>query len=578
MSWVEDDNLSLFRVGPQGELSIYNTNSGESEYVENVFALDQADQIWKFIKGILSTYKWGSSATTAHGLLELDYFIVRRLLDKNPEGLDQKQLSLYNAAMKWKKPKYLQFVPPKPEVKQLSENNYTVAESSIIGTTGKPKLTMIIIGNVDSGKSTTSGRLILACGAIDERTIEKYHEQARSIGNESSALAWVMDKRKEERERRLTIDLSWWYITTETYGVDIVDAPGHNAFMKNMAKGACFADAAILVVSASVGEFEAGVSSGPAGMTKQELIIAYTNGVRFFIILVNKMDTVDYSEERFNEVTSEMSRLIAKVTGNKRKILCIPASSLADDNISTVSDNMPWYQGWQFYGKEGYTLIEAIDAIPQPARSVDGPLRIPLIEAHKISGVGTVVVGRVASGTLKANSKVYLAPDDKEYTIRSIETYHDSRTHIVPGDTIGIQVSNMPISHFTRGMVMTGINDPIPSVRTAIVQMKMLSIPNQWRVGATPFFFFHTASVTCKIIRLIKAGDEENPDYISSNQNAVVEIEPARPVAIEPYVNMPPLGRFSVRINSKIVAVGVVKSVSAAGSYTAQTGRRRRRR
>lgn len=188
------------------------------------------------------------------------------------------------------------------------------------------------------------------------------------MGKSSFKYAWVLDKLKAERERGITIDIALWKFETPKYLVTIIDAPGHRDFIKNMITGTSQADCAILVVAAGVGEFEAGISKN--GQTREHALLAFTLGVKKLIIAVNKMDAVDYSEKRFQEISSEMKAYIKKVGYNPDTVNIVPISGWVGDNMLEPSPNMPWYKG--------PTLLASIDLVEPPARPVDKPLRLPL--------------------------------------------------------------------------------------------------------------------------------------------------------------------------------------------------------
>lgn len=151
----------------------------------------------------------------------------------------------------------------------------------------KAHISIVVIGHVDSGKSTSTGHLIYKCGGIEKRVLEKLEKEANDIGRGSFKYAWVLDKLKAERERGITIDISLWKFETAKYEVTIIDAPGHRDFIKNMITGTTQADCAVLVVSACKGEFEAGISK--EGQTREHALLAYTLGVRQMIVAVNKV-------------------------------------------------------------------------------------------------------------------------------------------------------------------------------------------------------------------------------------------------------------------------------------------------
>jgi len=183
-----------------------------------------------------------------------------------------------------------------------------------------------------------------------------------------------------------------------------------------------------LVVAASTGEFEAGISKN--GQTREHALLAFTLGVRQLIVVVNKMDLTEpaYSEVRFNEIKNEVSSFIKKIGYQPESVVFVPISGWHGDNMIEASTNMPWYKGWSIERKEGNasgkTLLEAIDAIIPPTRPIEKPLRLPIQDVYKIGGIGTVPVGRVETGVLKPNMVVSFAPSNVTTEVRSIEMYH----------------------------------------------------------------------------------------------------------------------------------------------------------
>merc|ERR1712019_44475 len=233
------------------------------------------------------------------------------------------------------------------------------------------------------------------------------------MGKGSFKYAWVLDKLKAERERGITIDIALWKFETKNFCVTIIDAPGHRDFIKNMITGTSQADCAVLIVAAGVGEFEAGISKN--GQTREHALLAYTLGVKQMIVAVNKMDSTEpkYSEARFKEIVKEVSSYVKKIGYNPKSIAFVPISGWHGDNMIEATSNMPWYKGWAMERKEGNatgkTLFEALDSITPPVRPVSKPLRLPLQDVYKIGGIGTVPVGRVETGTIKAGMVVQFA-------------------------------------------------------------------------------------------------------------------------------------------------------------------------
>ncbi|GAV30699.1 hypothetical protein PMKS-004218 [Pichia membranifaciens] len=318
----------------------------------------------------------------------------------------------------------------------------------------KQHVNVVVIGHVDSGKSTTTGHLIYKCGGIDKRTIEKFEKEAAELGKGSFKYAWVLDKLKAERERGITIDIALWKFETPKYHVTVIDAPGHRDFIKNMITGTSQADCAILIIAGGVGEFEAGISKD--GQTREHALLAFTLGVRQLIVAVNKMDSVKWDESRFEEIIKETSNFIKKVGYNPKTVPFVPISGWNGDNMIEPSTNCPWYKGWTKETKasgvvKGKTLLEAIDAIEPPARPTDKPLRLPLQDVYKIGGIGTVPVGRVETGVIKPGMVVTFAPTGVSTEVKSVEMHHEQLEEGVPGDNVGFNVKNVSVKDIKRG-------------------------------------------------------------------------------------------------------------------------------
>ncbi|CAH8439590.1 unnamed protein product [Schistosoma bovis] len=435
----------------------------------------------------------------------------------------------------------------------------------------------VVIGHVDSGKSTTTGHLIYKCGGIDKRAIEKFEKEAAEMGKGSFKYAWVLDKLKAERERGITIDIALWKFDTNKYKVTVIDAPGHRDFIKNMITGTSQADCAMLIVAAGVGEFEAGISKN--GQTREHALLAYTLGVKQLIVAINKMDCTEppFSEDRYKEIVKEVSGYIKKVGYNPAAVPFVPISGWHGDNMVERSTNMPWFKGWEVTrvkdGKNvtdtGYTLIEAIDKMNPPTRMTEKPLRIPLQDVYKIGGIGTVPVGRVETGIIRPGMVVTFAPQNLSTEVKSVEMHHEALTEGLPGSNVGFNVKNVPVSDIHRGNVAgDSKNDPPKAAESFMAQVIVMNHPGEIKNGYSPVLDCHTAHVACKFSEITEKLDrrsgkviEENPKFIKNSDAANVKLVPSKPMCVETFQEYPPLGRFAVRDMKQTVAVGVVKSV-----------------
>ena len=415
----------------------------------------------------------------------------------------------------------------------------------------KPHRNIVFIGHVDHGKSTTVGRLLLDSGHIEEHVIEKNEKLAAEAGKAGFGLAYVMDGLKEERERGITIDVAHKEFFTPKYYWTIIDAPGHRDFVKNMITGASQADTAVLLCAAN---------DGVNAQTKEHAFLAKVLGVAELIIHVNKMDIsgVDWSEDKYKAACAEVTGLL-KVAGfgsQLDRIPMIPASSLNGDNVFEKSDKCPWYSG--------PTLFEAIDAAQMPNKPIDKPLRLPIQDVYKISGIGTVPVGKIETGTLNVGKTVVFNPSQKSAEVKSIEMHHTMVPKAEPGDNVGFNVRGLAAVDIRRGDV-AGYSDSEPTFvrhdETFVGQIQLMDIPKAVSVGYTPVFHAHTAQVAVRFLDLLektnKAGKEANPSFLKTGDACLIRFQPTKPMAIEQMDTFPELSRFAIRDMGKTVAAGV---------------------
>jgi len=446
----------------------------------------------------------------------------------------------------------------------------------------KSHISLVVIGHVDSGKSTTTGHLIYKCGGIDKRVIAQYEKEAQETGKSSFKYAWVLDKLKSERERGITIDIALWKFTTKKHNFTVIDAPGHRDFIKNMITGTSQADVAILMIAGRSGEFEDGFSK--EGSTKEHMTLANTLGVKRMIVCINKMDvtTPPYSEDRFKEIQSEVKNYF-KVKNFYKKAKFVPISGWAGDNMLEKSTNMPWYFG----NKKKYlgmTLVEVLDKLKAPKRPTDLPLRLPLQDVYKIQGIGTVPVGRVETGVLKAGINVMFAPVGKVAECKSVEMHHETLESAGPGDNVGFNIKGLSIKDISRGNVASDSkNKPAKKARRFYAQVIVLN-HNNVTDNYTPVLDCHTAHIACKFNTIVSEIDprngntkrEANKDtklVLKKNQACMAVMVPQKAMCVESYSEFAPLGRFAIRDMRRTVAVGVVKQVQFEGEGPEPSGK-----
>ncbi|EPY75920.1 eukaryotic translation elongation factor 1 alpha 1 isoform 2-like protein [Camelus ferus] len=406
-----------------------------------------------------------------------------------------------------------------------SDSQSMLTENTLLDWGKKTHINIVVIGHVDSGKSTTTGHLIYKCDGINKRTIEKFEKEAAKMGKGSFKYAWVLDKLKAER---------------------------HRDFIKNMITGTSQADCAVLIVAAGVGEFEAGISKN--GQTREHALLAYTLGVKQLIVGVNKMDSTEppYSQKRYEEIVKEVSTYIKKIGYNLDTIAFVPISDWNGDNMLEPSANTPG------------------------SRDGKSPIKMAMPDVYKIGGTGTVPVGRVVTGVLTPGMVVTFAPVNVTTEVKSVEMHHEALSEALPGDNVGFNVKNVPVKDVHRGNVAgDSKNDPPMEAAGFTAQVIILNHPGQISAGYAPVLDCHTAHIACKFAELKEKIDrhsgkklEDGPKFLKSGDAAIVDMVPGKPMCVESVSDYPPLSHFAVCDMRQTVAVGVIKAMNkkAAGA------------
>ena len=415
----------------------------------------------------------------------------------------------------------------------------------------KPHLNLIFIGHIDHGKSTTVGRLLYETGAISEQDIRKLKEEATKYNKPTFEFAFVMDQLKEERERGITIDIAHKEFQTPKYYFTIIDAPGHRDFVKNMITGASQADAAVLVISCA---------DGVQAQTREHAYLAKVLGINQLIVGINKMDAVNYDRVKYEEVKASIMNLLKTVGYDTSKILAIPYSALAGENVAKKSEKMTWYNG--------PTLLEALDTFQVPPKPTDKPLRLPIQDVYSISGFGTVPVGRVETGVMKPGDQIIIMPSGVKTEVKSIEMHHQQLQKAEPGDNIGFNIKGVDKKDVKRGDVVGPANNPPTVVQEFTAQIVVINHPTAIAPGYTPVFHIHTAQVAATITEIAEKKDpktgqtlQKNPEFIKNGDVAIVKVRPTKPVVVEKYSEFPQLGRFAIRDMGQTVAAGIVLDI-----------------
>ncbi|KAL8940544.1 MAG: hypothetical protein Q9216_002761 [Gyalolechia sp. 2 TL-2023] len=345
---------------------------------------------------------------------------------------------------------------PKTRSKHLD----VLAEFQKSGT--KQAANFVVIGHVDAGKSTLMGRLLYDLKVVDQRTIDKYRREAERIGKSSFALAWVLDQGTEERNRGVTIDIATNKFETTSTSFTILDAPGHRDFIPNMIAGASQADFAVLVIDASTGSFESGLK----GQTKEHALLVRSMGVQRIVVAVNKLDTVQWSKDRFDEIRQQLSAFLTTAGFQSKNVAFVPCSGLTGDNITrrTEAQQASWY--------DGPVLIEQLEASDHATRALDKPLRLSIADIFRGGMQNPLSIsGRLESGTLQVGDRIIAMPANETATIKGIEVDFEPADWAVAGQNVILHLTDIEQKHLKPGDVICPPSAPIKNMTVFTVKI-----------------------------------------------------------------------------------------------------------
>lgn len=453
----------------------------------------------------------------------------------------------------------------------------------------KEHMSIVICGHVDSGKSTTTGRLIFELGGIPEREMEKLKVEADVLGRSSFAFAFYMDRQKDERERGITISCTTKEFFTEKWHYTIIDAPGHRDFIKNMISGAAQADVALLMVPAD-GNFTTAIQKGNhkagevQGQTRQHARLINLLGIKQLVIGVNKMDTDTagpYSNSRYEEISNEMKNMLIKVGWKKdfieKSVPSLPISGWMGDNLLKKTDNMNWWTGQDILvGKENMHIDTLYDCLNNmcspPGRNDKGQMRMPVSGIYKIKGVGDVIAGRIEQGLVHPNEEVIFMPTHTTANacggkVFSIEMHHTRYDVAKPGDNVGLNIKgldklNMP---HTGDVMIYKKDTTLDRCGQFTAQIQTLDIPGEIKLGYSPIGFVRCGRAACKATAFnFKVGKEtggkkmESPHSLKSNEMAEVVFQPQQPLIVDSFKNCEGLSRIAFLDGNTAVMLGKV--------------------
>ncbi|KAH3685600.1 hypothetical protein WICPIJ_003430 [Wickerhamomyces pijperi] len=443
----------------------------------------------------------------------------------------------------------------------------TDIQAELLKRKTKPNTSFVIIGHVDAGKSTLTGRLLLDQKIVDKNTYTKLQREAEKQGKGSFSLAWVMDQSPEERSRGVTIDICSTQFATPNANFTIVDAPGHRDFIPNMITGVAQSDIAVLVVDSSVNAFEAGFNLD--GQTKEHTVLARSLGIEKIVVAVNKMDNVDWSEARFEEIKGQFTEFLKMVGYKEDQCSFVPCSGLSGLNVSQRPQvgsaderRLNWYHG-------GPSLLEVLEQSDKFERDVDLPF---VLSVSEINQSNSEFSGRVETGMIQVGETVSFAPSGQYGVVDSIklnETLDSSRIAIA-GDTATIKVRNITVEEILPGDLMTVVSNEIPIGDKFESKLVLFDLKKPVLLGMQFVLFRGNTQQPAKISKIISLFDKvtgevsskKKPKHLSSKQTAIVEIElVGRKIPLQLFKDNKHLGRFVLRKDGDTIGAGVVEKI-----------------
>ncbi|XP_020809116.1 eukaryotic peptide chain release factor GTP-binding subunit ERF3A [Drosophila serrata] len=420
---------------------------------------------------------------------------------------------------------------------------------------------VVFIGHVDAGKSTIGGQIMSLTGMVDKRTLEKYEREAREKSRESWYLSWALDTNQEERDKGKTVEVGRAFFETDRKHFTILDAPGHKSFVPNMIGGAAQADLAVLVISARKGEFETGFDRG--GQTREHAMLAKTAGVKHLVVLVNKMDdpTVSWDQTRYNECKDKILPYLKKLGFNPAKDLTfMPCSGLSGYGLKDqIPETLcPWYRGPAF--------IPFIDELPSLNRKSDGPFIMPIVDKYK--DMGTVVMGKVESGTARKGQNLLVMPNRTQVAVDQLFSDDFEVTSVGPGENVKIKLKGIEEEDVSPGFVLCDATNPIKTGKIFDAQVVILEHKSIICAGYSAVMHIHCAAEEVTVKALIclvdkKTGDKSKtrPRFVKQDQVAIMRIECSGMICLEQFKLFPQMGRFTLRDENKTIAIGKVLKV-----------------
>ena len=402
-------------------------------------------------------------------------------------------------------------------------------------------LSFVIVGHIDHGKSTLIGRLLYDTDSLPPDKIEEIKKASAGQGR-NTEFAFLLDHLEEERKQGITIDTTQVFFKTAQRQYVIIDAPGHVEFVKNMITGASQAEAAILIVDAIEGVKE---------QTKRHSYMLSMLGLKQVIVVINKMDLAEFSQDRFNTVREELQEWLKAI--NIEPIFYIPMSAIQGENIATKSEKMNWY--------DGPTFLESLDTLQNRKLAEDKPLLFPIQDVYKV-GDKRVNAGRVEAGVITKGIDIKILPTEQITKVNSIEKFLEDTDKAVASECIGMTTTDSVFLDRGNLICLPGSE---PAFTDRICANIFWMSKRDFDKGEKLTLRCATQETSCKIENISKRINSstleligENSDVIKNLEVAEVTIKTKTPVAIKDFNDVQELGRFVLVHDDNICAGGII--------------------
>src|SRR3972149_8011828 len=401
-------------------------------------------------------------------------------------------------------------------------------------------LSIVIVGHVDHGKSTLIGRLLYDTGSLPEEKINEIRIASQTAGREME-FSFLMDHLEEERQRGITIDISQTFFNSDKRKYVIIDAPGHKEFLKNMITGSSQAEAALLLLDAA---------EGIRDQTRRHSFILGMLGLKQGAGVINKMDMVDYSKERFIALSDEITKILNQF--NIQPSVIIPISARYGENVAKPSESLKWYAG--------PTVLQALDNFSALEVS-NKSLRFPVQDEYTIDG-RNIVVGRVEAGYIRKGDNVEILPEGDRLSVLSIEKFLENDIKMAEaGECVGLCFDKPA----TRGQIVVSNGNQIPRITEKIHANIFWMSDNSYKKGETVTFKCATQEVNGRINNIYKLFDpatieivDNDAEEIGAAEIAEVEIILEKSVVVDSFNEIPEMGRFVLEKMGHPVGGGII--------------------